>query len=134
MHEQIQTFNYRILLEPNAWYCVDNDVRLICRVNWSAYLKRTIIKWYSRFLSCQIIKNECLLTRIADSRYRFSRDDMAISFNALSDRMPSQLKKFRNSFNALLNWRWKNDDFASWSLKKNHWSWVATRKIEKKNR
>lgn len=61
----------------------------------------------------------CMLTRIAESRYRLSRDDMAISFNALSDRIPSQLKKFRNNFNALLNWRWKNDDFASWSLNRN---------------
>lgn len=43
------------------------------------------------------------LTRIADSKYRLSRDDMAISFRAVSDKIPSQLKKFRNNFNALLN-------------------------------
>lgn len=38
---------------------------------------------------------------------------MAISFSAMSDRIPSQLRKLRRSLRALLNWRWKNDDFAS---------------------
>lgn len=54
-----------------------------------------------------------VLTRIAESKYLLSKDDMAISFNAISERMPSQLRKFRNNFNALQNWRWKNDVFAS---------------------
>lgn len=37
-------------------------------------------------------------TRIADNRYRFSRAEMAISRKCVSDRIPCQLKKLRNSF------------------------------------
>lgn len=59
------------------------------------------------------------LTRMADSKYRLSKDDMAISFKAVSDNIPSQLRKLRNNFSALLNWRWKNDVLASWSLQNN---------------
>lgn len=58
------------------------------------------------------------LTLIADSKYLLSNEEIAISFKALSDRIPSQLSKLRNSFNALLNCRWKNEHFASCSLKK----------------
>lgn len=44
-------------------------------------------------------------TRIADNKYRFSRDEMAISRNLASDRMPCQLSMFRNSFRPEQNWR-----------------------------
>lgn len=52
-------------------------------------------------------------TRIADSRYRFSSDKMAISRSFASERIPCQLRMFRNSFNPEQNCRWKNDVLAS---------------------
>lgn len=56
-------------------------------------------------------------TRIADNKYRFNNEAIAISLNRTSDTIPCQLRKFRNSFKPEQNWRWKNDVLASWTLK-----------------
>lgn len=62
---------------------------------------------------------ECFqITRIAIIRLRFSNVDMAIDFSASSARMPCQLRMLRSNFSALLNCRWKNDERASWSLRR----------------
>lgn len=49
------------------------------------------------------------------NKYRLSNDKMAISLSAMSDKIPCHIRKFRSSFNALQNCRWKNDDLASCS-------------------
>lgn len=98
----------------SQWCLSYSPNRLRCKPAW----KQRIRNWLKSNFQ---VENRCskmflALTPRANSKYRFNNDVMAISFNAMSDRMPCHLRMFCSNFNALENCRWKND-LPSWFLK-----------------